>query len=65
MQSNGLGPDGSCICLKCGHREPHQPGVPCRGTTCPACGAVLIREGSAHHKAYLDKVSRKTGRAAG
>jgi hypothetical protein len=26
---------------------------------CPQCGAALIREGSAHHQAFLDKKARK------
>jgi len=24
----GIGPSGECICPNCGHREPHQRGVP-------------------------------------
>ena len=32
---------GFCICAKCGHREPHQRGVPCIQKQCPKCGAAL------------------------
>jgi len=35
---------GSCVCPKCGQREPHQRGVPCVQVNCPACGAAMIRE---------------------
>lgn len=36
--------EGSCICLKCGHREPHQRGLPCSTQFCPQCGFTLSRE---------------------
>lgn len=35
---------GFCVCTKCGHREPHERGVPCIQKRCPACGAALTRE---------------------
>ncbi len=38
------GTDGSCVCPKCGHKVPHQRGVPCFEQTCPECGAAMIRE---------------------
>lgn len=38
------GPDGQCVCPQCGHREPHQRGVPCFERTCPQCGAKMTRE---------------------
>jgi predicted Fe-Mo cluster-binding NifX family protein len=38
------GPAGSCICFVCGHREPHERGVPCAERTCPACGTPLVKE---------------------
>jgi predicted Fe-Mo cluster-binding NifX family protein len=38
------GPSGECICPKCGHREPHQRGIPCNQRQCPACGAAMARE---------------------
>jgi hypothetical protein len=59
MESQG--PAGFCICLRCGHRQPHVAGTPCRDVKCPQCGARLIREGSAHHQAYLDKEKKKKG----
>ena len=58
MKTNGqihMGESGSCICLKCGRREPHQAGVPCRQTRCPVCGVAMLREGSEHHRAALAK----------
>ena len=57
MQTQG--PEGFCICLRCGHRQVHEPGTPCRDQNCPQCGAALIREGSAHHQAYLDRKEKK------
>jgi hypothetical protein len=38
------GPGGFCICLACGHKEPHRQGVPCFEEKCPKCGAVMTRE---------------------
>jgi predicted Fe-Mo cluster-binding NifX family protein len=38
------GPDGHCVCPRCGHREPHERGRPCQEQTCPRCGATLTRE---------------------
>jgi predicted Fe-Mo cluster-binding NifX family protein len=35
---------GFCVCAKCGHREPHQRGVPCVQKQCPKCGTALTRE---------------------
>jgi len=59
MQTEGMGAVGTCLCLRCGHRQPHEPGIPCRSASCPRCGAALIREGSAHHEAYLRKRAGK------
>ena len=39
----GLGGGGDCLCPNCGHREPHQLGVPCYTRKCPKCGALLTR----------------------
>ncbi|RLI87234.1 MAG: hypothetical protein DRP01_02390 [Archaeoglobales archaeon] len=41
----GLGPSGFCVCPKCGYREPHEMGIPCRKKKCPNCGTTLVREG--------------------
>jgi len=40
------GPGGYCVCPNpnCGHREPHQPGVPCTQQKCPKCGMQMVRE---------------------
>jgi len=35
---------GTCICYQCGHREPHEPGLPCRAKVCPRCGGEMGRE---------------------
>jgi hypothetical protein len=44
----GLGPmtgrrAGYCVCPNCGHREPHQAGVPCYQVKCPECGMQMTR----------------------
>jgi predicted Fe-Mo cluster-binding NifX family protein len=38
------GPGGYCVCPQCGHKEPHQVGVPCMQMQCPKCGAAMARE---------------------
>ncbi len=38
------GPEGSCVCSRCGHAEPHQRGVPCSEIRCPKCGAPMTRQ---------------------
>jgi predicted Fe-Mo cluster-binding NifX family protein len=38
------GPVGACLCPKCGHREPHERGVPCVRKQCPKCGTAMTRE---------------------
>jgi predicted Fe-Mo cluster-binding NifX family protein len=37
------GSAGACVCPACGHREPHQRGLPCVQTRCPACGTAMAR----------------------
>ena len=39
----GVGVSGYCVCPQCGHRQPHERGVPCGQTQCPKCGANLTR----------------------
>jgi predicted Fe-Mo cluster-binding NifX family protein len=41
---NAAGPAGTCVCPKCGQREPHERGVPCAERKCPQCGAVMTKE---------------------
>ena len=38
------GPGGYCVCPQCGHKEPHQVGVPCLQRQCPKCNAAMARE---------------------
>ena len=38
------GPQGMCICAKCGARSVHQQGIPCTKLKCPDCGQTMIRE---------------------
>jgi predicted Fe-Mo cluster-binding NifX family protein len=38
------GVGGTCLCPKCGHREPHEVGVPCAQKVCPKCGTAMTRE---------------------
>lgn len=40
---SAAGPDGVCVCPRCGHAQPHQRGVPCAQAECPQCGAALRR----------------------
>lgn len=54
----GLGPEGYCLCPKCGFRKEHQPGIPCLEERCPNCGSALIREGSEHHQLIQKKKSK-------
>jgi hypothetical protein len=54
-RDEGLGPEGQCICPKCGRRSRHEPGLPCQEDRCPECGTRLLREGSEHHALWLRK----------
>ena len=40
----GFGPSGSCICIKCETKVPHQRGVKCTELKCPECGHVMARQ---------------------
>ena len=40
----GLGPNGECVCGKCGKKTPHQRGIPCYEQKCPDCGVLMTRE---------------------
>jgi predicted Fe-Mo cluster-binding NifX family protein len=37
------GPGGSCVCPRCGRREPHERGIPCAQKQCPTCGVAMTR----------------------
>jgi hypothetical protein len=54
-----MGVGGDCICPKCGTKVPHRDGVPCQEERCPTCGAKLLREGSYHHRLFLEKEKKK------
>jgi len=43
-QASGRGPNGYCVCEKCGYKTPHQRGIPCSDLKCPKCGTILKRE---------------------
>ncbi|MBN1549880.1 hypothetical protein JW979_00360 [bacterium] len=37
------GPQGNCICPKCGYTMPHISGQPCTRVVCPKCRSTMIR----------------------
>jgi len=39
----GAGPNGECLCPKCGTRVPHQAGKPCYEIDCPKCKTKMVR----------------------
>ena len=43
-ETAGQGPDGYCVCSKCGYKIPHQRGVPCSTLKCPNCKVNLERK---------------------
>ena len=54
----GMGPEGFCVCPKCGLKTLHRSGIPCRGEKCPNCGVKMVREGSYHHLLIEEKKKR-------
>jgi predicted amidophosphoribosyltransferase len=59
------GAGGSCICPKCGETVPHRRGIRCQEERCPTCGAKLLREGSYHHRLFLEKQAKKRQKGSG
>lgn len=43
-QQNPAESSEACLCSRCGHREPHEPGNPCHHKLCPECGTAMTRE---------------------
>ncbi|MEA3248559.1 MAG: cation diffusion facilitator family transporter [Nanoarchaeota archaeon] len=44
VEAQGRGPDGYCVCSKCGYKQDHKRGVPCSTIKCPKCTINLTRE---------------------
>jgi hypothetical protein len=40
----GSGPNGSCICPRCGNKIPHLAGRPCKDINYLNCGTKMVRE---------------------
>jgi hypothetical protein len=40
----GKGPDGNCVCPKCGYSVPHKRGIACSNLKCPNCNVNLERK---------------------
>lgn len=59
VRRGGGGSAGFCVCVGCGHREAHRPGVPCREVRCPHCGKGMLREGSPHHQEVLARRAKR------
>jgi Zn-finger nucleic acid-binding protein len=58
-QPERLGPEGLCICPKCGEKTAHRRGVPCQDEQCPKCGAKMLREGSEHHRLFEERQAKQ------
>ena len=37
----GAGGVATCVCPKCGYKQPHVRGIPCSESACPECGASM------------------------
>ena len=40
----GLGPNGTCICIWCGYTKPHKRDNPCIFEICPNCNVPMTRK---------------------
>ena len=43
-EAQGKGPEGYCVCSKCGYKKKHERGIPCSTIKCPKCKINLTRE---------------------
>jgi len=43
-EAQGKGPEGYCVCSKCGYKKKHERGAPCSTIKCPKCKINLTRE---------------------
>ncbi len=43
-QGIAAGPEGTCICTKCGKELLHKRGIICTPIQCPKCGAPMTRK---------------------
>jgi cation diffusion facilitator family transporter len=43
VEAQGRGPEGYCVCKKCGYKIEHKRGVPCSTIKCPKCNLALSR----------------------
>jgi len=43
-KGGAYGPEGFCVCVKCGHKVMHQRGEKCTKLKCPECGHTMVRE---------------------
>ena len=59
-----MGIGGTCICPTCEEKFPHRRGVRCQDERCPHCGKKLLREGSRHHKLWLEKKNSREAAAS-
>ena len=44
MAGFAAGPEGACVCPRCGKKVAHKAGVPCYQVKCPECGTTMTRQ---------------------